>query len=157
MDKAIRALNRSVAHAKRLGVDMFVAPDHENKAWELESIERKSGPKGSGSTALKHLMRTADKHKKVLYLNAAGRQGNQAGLENYYKKHGFVSMKGKGSLPGDMYRPLHEDAPTNSMGLSSSVPGTGSIDIFNPLLKANLKKNRRDKLISIWRRASTNK
>jgi len=37
---------------------------------------------------------------------------------------------------------LVEDAPTNSMGASSSGAGTGGISTFDPLLKQNKKKPR---------------
>jgi len=36
---------------------------------------------------------------------------------------------------------IKEEAPTNSMGFSSSIAGTGKIDTFDPLLK-DKKKNR---------------
>lgn len=36
-----------------------------------------------------------------------------------------------------------EDAPTNSMGASSSVAGTGAIDTFDPILGAHDRIHRR--------------
>ena len=47
---------------------------------------------------------------------------------------------------------VKEDVPTNSMGLSSSTPGTGAIDIFDPLLRASLRKARKEKIVNIWKR-----
>lgn len=105
-DHSHKDLAKSIEHAKGYGVHMAVAPDSSNQAWEIEEIHRKTDKKGSGSTALKHLMKTADKHGKVLYLNAAGRKGDQKKLEGYYSKHGFKHMKGRGTLPGDMARPI---------------------------------------------------
>jgi hypothetical protein len=48
---------------------------------------------------------------------------------------------------------VSEDVPANAMGASSSTPSTGHIDIFDPLLKARLKKSRKDKITAMWRRA----
>lgn len=38
---------------------------------------------------------------------------------------------------------IKEDAPTNSMGASSSVAGTGAIDTFDPILGAHDRIHRR--------------
>lgn len=38
---------------------------------------------------------------------------------------------------------IREDAPTNSMGASSSVAGTGAIDTFDPILGAHDRIHKR--------------
>jgi hypothetical protein len=45
-----------------------------------------------------------------------------------------------------------EDVPCNSMGTSSSTAGTGAIDIFDPVLKVQLKKNQKSKITSLLKR-----
>ena len=44
---------------------------------------------------------------------------------------------------------LAEDAPTNSMGLSSSTPGRGAVDTFDPILKRNAIVRR---FVNIWKK-----
>ena len=45
-------------------------------------------------------------------------------------------------------------APTNSMGLSSSTPGTGPIDTYDPLLFARKKVVRR--IMGVWKKGNAN-
>lgn len=40
---------------------------------------------------------------------------------------------------------LKENAPTNSMGASSSTPGTGNIDTFDPVMRFH-KRDQKDDL-----------
>ena len=40
-------------------------------------------------------------------------------------------------------------APTNSMGTSSSVPGAGAIDTFDPILRRNKIIKR---VVNIWKK-----
>jgi hypothetical protein len=35
---------------------------------------------------------------------------------------------------------VKEDAPTNSVGTSSSIAGTGAVDTYDPLLTKKIKK-----------------
>lgn len=55
-------------------------------------------------------------------------------------------------MPYEKSKDIKEDVPTNSMGLSSSTPGTGAIDIFDPLLRAKLKQAKKKKIVDIWKR-----
>jgi hypothetical protein len=49
---------------------------------------------------------------------------------------------------------MFEDIPANSMGASSSTPGTGAIDMFDPILRKHKKKNKKHKkrIEKMWRR-----
>ncbi len=47
-------------------------------------------------------------------------------------------------------KPIKEESPTNSMGASSSIPGTGAIDTYNPLL---LRRKITRNIMTVWKRA----
>jgi hypothetical protein len=44
---------------------------------------------------------------------------------------------------------LKEDAPTNALGASSSTPGTGAIDTYDPILFQHKKIVRR--IVGVWK------
>lgn len=49
---------------------------------------------------------------------------------------------------------IKENSPTTSMGMSSSTPGTGAIDTFDPILNHRKKVVRN--IMTVWRRAKVN-
>ena len=48
-------------------------------------------------------------------------------------------------------REILEDIPANAMGTSSSTPGTGAIDTFDPILGSD-KDKRKKRIKDMWRR-----
>lgn len=67
---------------------------------------------------------------------AAWNSGHRPGTTPQQWGHARVnSYIRKGTTYHTADKDLREDAPTNSMGASSSTPGTGAIDTYDPLLK----------------------
>ena len=53
-----------------------------------------------------------------------------------------------------MTKELKEDAPTNSLGASSSTPGTGPVDTYDPILFQHKKIVRR--IVGTWKKGVQN-